>query len=41
MQDILVYLSVGIAIAFLIKKFFWKKKKKANGKGCDTDCGCH
>jgi flagellar biogenesis protein FliO len=37
-QDILVALTFIAAIAFLIKKFFFKKKtKKACGQ---TDCGC-
>jgi hypothetical protein len=37
-QDILVWLTFLGAIAFLIKKFFFKKKtKKACGQ---TDCGC-
>lgn len=38
-QDILVYLTVGIAIAFLFKKFFLKKKK--TDKNCGEDCNCH
>jgi len=38
LQNVLVYIALGIACAFLIKKFFWKKKSK---KGCDQDdCGC-
>lgn len=38
-QEILVYLTVIAALAFLIRKFFWKKKKKKN---CGDDgCGCH
>jgi hypothetical protein len=37
-QEILAFTALAIALAFLIKKFFWKKRK---GKGgCDTDCGC-
>ncbi|MGV3697617.1 FeoB-associated Cys-rich membrane protein [Flavobacterium sp.] len=36
-QEALVYLTVAVALAFLIRKFFWKKKKK----NCDDDCGCH
>ncbi|WP_445453287.1 FeoB-associated Cys-rich membrane protein [Flavobacterium sp. 25HG05S-40] len=38
-QELLVYLAVAIALGFLIRKFFWKKKSKKN---CgDDDCGCH
>jgi hypothetical protein len=38
-QEILAFSALGIALAFLIKKFFWKKKFKKN---CgDDDCGCH
>jgi len=36
-QEIIAYIILGLAVAFLIRKFFWKKKKKG---GCDTDCGC-
>lgn len=39
-QEIIAYILLGIAIAFLIKKFFFKKKK--SGKDCGSDdCGCH
>ncbi|WP_159022246.1 FeoB-associated Cys-rich membrane protein [Formosa sp. L2A11] len=41
-QNILVFASLGIAVAFFIKKFFWKKdksKKKACGSD-GTSCGC-
>lgn len=39
LQEILVYLALGIAVVFLTKKYFWKKKSKKNcGK---DDCGCH
>ncbi|PSG87090.1 FeoB-associated Cys-rich membrane protein [Mesoflavibacter zeaxanthinifaciens subsp. sabulilitoris] len=38
LQNILVFLTFGLAISFLIKKFFYKKKSK---KACGTDnCGC-
>jgi len=37
-QNIFVFSAVLMAIGFLIKKFFWKKKVK---KACGTDeCGC-
>lgn len=35
MQQILVYIALGLAIGFLIKKFFLKSKKKKN---CHTNC---
>ncbi|MEI6866614.1 FeoB-associated Cys-rich membrane protein [Flavicella sp.] len=38
MQQIIVYFVLGLAIAFLLKKFIFKGKKKEN---CDTDCSCH
>ena len=37
-QEILVYVVLVIAIAFLYQKFFGKKKPK---KDCGDDCGCH
>lgn len=37
LQEILVYIILGVAIVFLAKKFFFKTKSKKN---CDTDCGC-
>ncbi len=36
MQDILVYIALGLAIAFLVKKYFFKSKNKGN---CHTNCG--
>ena len=37
-QEILVFVILGIAVGFLIRKYFWKKKSKKN---CgDNDCGC-
>ncbi|WBX73787.1 FeoB-associated Cys-rich membrane protein [Tenacibaculum pacificus] len=37
MQEIITYITVGLAVLFLIKKFFIKSKKK---KDCNTDCDC-
>ncbi|MFE3871385.1 FeoB-associated Cys-rich membrane protein [Flavobacterium sp. ZS1P70] len=38
-QEIIAFIALGIALAFLIRKFFLKKKSKKN---CgDDDCGCH
>jgi hypothetical protein len=37
-QEILAFGILILAIAFLIKKYFWKKK---SDKNCwDGDCGC-
>ncbi len=35
-QEIIAFAALFLAIAFLVRKFFWKKKKSA--KGCDG-CG--
>ncbi|SHN17863.1 FeoB-associated Cys-rich membrane protein [Flavobacterium xinjiangense] len=38
-QEIIAFIALAIALAFLIRKFFLKKKSKKN---CgDDDCGCH
>ncbi|MDH3381253.1 MAG: FeoB-associated Cys-rich membrane protein [Flavobacteriaceae bacterium] len=39
MQEILVYIAIIFAIAFLIRKFLFPSKKKK--KGCDSSCNCH
>jgi hypothetical protein len=31
---------LAVAIGFLIKKFFWKKRTKKS-KPCGDDCACH
>ncbi|MCF6348748.1 MAG: FeoB-associated Cys-rich membrane protein [Flavobacteriaceae bacterium] len=36
MQTILVYIALILALGFLIKKFFFNKKKT----DCNTDCDC-
>ncbi|MBZ4044619.1 FeoB-associated Cys-rich membrane protein [Flavobacterium hibisci] len=37
-QEIIAFAILGLAVGFLIKKFFWKPKKK---KDCgDGNCGC-
>ncbi|WP_325261106.1 FeoB-associated Cys-rich membrane protein [Flavobacterium sp.] len=37
-QEIIAFGILGIAVAFLIRKFFFKKKSK---KDCGNgDCGC-
>ena len=41
MQEILVYITLAIAVGFLIKKFFWKKSKPKKACGGDDGCGCH
>lgn len=40
-QEILAFIALGIAVIFLIKKFFLKKKKSDKNCGNDNDCGCH
>jgi large-conductance mechanosensitive channel len=41
-QEIIAYIILGVAVAFLVKKFFFKKKKKKKGKDCGSDdCGCN
>jgi len=38
-QEIIAFVFLGFALAFLYKKFFGKKKPKKN---CGSDdCGCH
>lgn len=37
-QEIIAFSILGIAIAFLIKKYFWKKKSDKNCGG--GNCGC-
>ncbi|HIP48696.1 MAG TPA: FeoB-associated Cys-rich membrane protein [Lutibacter sp.] len=37
MQDILVYITVFLALVFLLRNFFFKPKKK---KACGKDCDC-
>ncbi|MDD2985676.1 FeoB-associated Cys-rich membrane protein [Flavobacterium sp.] len=38
-QEIVAFIVLGIALFYLYKKFFWKKKNK---KSCgEDDCGCH
>lgn len=40
-QNILVFITLAFAIAFLVRKFIWKPKKKT-AKACGNDgCGCH
>jgi uncharacterized membrane protein YuzA (DUF378 family) len=40
MQQVLVYIFVGLAALFLIKKYIFKSKSKSNcGDGDDCKCG--
>tara|TARA_R110000868_G_scaffold82956_5_gene234004 strand:+ start:1023 stop:1172 length:150 start_codon:yes stop_codon:yes gene_type:complete len=46
LQNILMYLTLAIAVGYVTKKYLLPKKffssKKQNQKGCgSTDCGCH
>jgi large-conductance mechanosensitive channel len=36
-QEIIAFTILALAVVFLARKYFFKKKKKG---GCDTDCGC-
>ncbi|MBW1658002.1 FeoB-associated Cys-rich membrane protein [Flavobacterium quisquiliarum] len=38
-QEIIAFAILGLAVAFLIKKYFFKSKKKKDCGG-GTDCGC-
>jgi hypothetical protein len=39
-QEIIAFFALGTALAFLVKKFFFKKKN--SGKDCGKDdCACH
>jgi uncharacterized membrane protein YwzB len=45
-QNILLFVTVGIAVGYVVKKYFLPKKlftsKKQNEKSCGSnDCGCH
>tara|TARA_R110002111_G_scaffold9721_2_gene32695 strand:+ start:120 stop:257 length:138 start_codon:yes stop_codon:yes gene_type:complete len=39
-QNILAITAIALAMAFLIKKFFWKKSKSKKACGGDDGCGC-
>jgi glycopeptide antibiotics resistance protein len=39
-QEIIAFIALGVALAFLIKKFFFKKKNSDKNCGSGTDCGC-
>jgi len=46
LQSLLVYLTLALAVGYLLKKFFLPKRlfasKKGNSKNCgEGDCGCH
>lgn len=41
-QNILAFTVLAFALAFIVKKFIWKPKKKtAKACGSDDGCGCH
>jgi large-conductance mechanosensitive channel len=40
LQEIIAFIILAVAVGFLIKKYFFKKKKSAKNCGSD-DCGCH
>jgi uncharacterized membrane protein YwzB len=39
-QEILVFITLALAIGFLVKKYFLKKVKSSKSYGEDS-CGCH
>jgi len=41
LQTILVIITVGFAVWFIIRKFFWKAKKENSNSCGKDDCGCH
>lgn len=41
-QNILAFAALGLAVSFLIRKFFWKKPKSKKSFGNAHDCDhCH
>ncbi len=45
-QPLLVYLTLAVAVGYIVRKFFWPKSllvnKKGKSKACgQDDCGCH
>lgn len=40
LQEIIAFIILAVAVGFLIKKYFFKKKKSDKNCGSD-DCGCH
>jgi len=41
-QNTLAFITLGIALFFLVRKFVYSPKSKASNKKCgSTDCGCH
>ncbi|WP_340914129.1 FeoB-associated Cys-rich membrane protein [Polaribacter butkevichii] len=37
MQEIITYIIVVLAVAFIVRKYIFPSKKK---KGCSSGCGC-
>ncbi|MBD3581683.1 FeoB-associated Cys-rich membrane protein [Flavobacterium selenitireducens] len=37
-QELIAFGILGVALLYLGRKFFYKKKK--NNDNCGTDCGC-
>lgn len=45
-QSILVYITLALALGYLVRKYalpaLWKSKKTGGGSDCGSpDCGCH
>ncbi|UNZ00052.1 FeoB-associated Cys-rich membrane protein [Zhouia spongiae] len=42
LQTILVYITLAVAVGYLVRKFFWPKRRQSAAKECGkNDCGCH
>ncbi|MEZ7514854.1 FeoB-associated Cys-rich membrane protein [Flavobacterium frigidarium] len=39
-QEIIAFIILALAVGFLAKKYFFKKKKSSKSCASD-DCGCH
>jgi membrane protein implicated in regulation of membrane protease activity len=39
-QEIIAFVILGIAVAYLIKKYFFKNQKSNKNCGSDDGCGC-
>jgi len=40
-QNILVIITMGFAVWFLVRKFLWKTKQNNSNSCGKDDCGCH
>jgi glycopeptide antibiotics resistance protein len=40
-QNILVFITLGFALTYIMRRFIWKPKKKTSKACGNDDCGCH